>query len=466
MNELQHININDFDYDLPDEKIAKFPLSKRDSSKLLVRRNNKISQDLFRNISDHLPKNSLLVFNNTKVINARMHFKKETGAVIEVFCLEPMSPVDYSISLASNKSCSWKCLVGNNKKWKEGSLKKVIEINKSETTVSITKLAQVGNSFEILFEWNNSDIHFSDILEISGNIPIPPYLNRDSQEIDKKRYQTIYSELDGSVAAPTAGLHFTDKVLADLSEKNIKTESVTLHVGAGTFHPVKSDLVSEHDMHTEHFIITKQNIENLIKHLGNITVVGTTSVRTLESTYQVAKQISLNPEKKDNAFLISQWSPYDLENPNRKIQDSRTKSQEPNNKSQDSKDKIQEVRFKEKESNCKSQDSSSDEEILKPKTQNPKPDEGETRDLLTTTLEWMNMNNFSQLNCATQIMILPGYEFKFTNRLITNFHQPKSTLLLLLSAFIGESWKEVYDYAKNNDFRFLSYGDSSLFFDK
>ena len=410
MKDFLHININDYNYDLPNNKIAKYPLHDRDASKLLVLKDSIISEFKFKNISELLPPNSLLVFNNTKVLNARMHFKKDTGANIEIFCLEPVTPIDYAMSLSSTKNCSWKCLVGNNKKWKTGSLTKHISILETEISLSITKLAQIGNSFEILFEWDKENIHFSDILETAGNIPIPPYLNRDSEEIDNNRYQTIYSELDGSVAAPTAGLHFTDEVMHNISAKNIITDYVTLHVGAGTFHPVKSDEIANHEMHTEHFIITKKNIENLIQYCGNITVVGTTSVRTLESTYQVALQILRNPELNDNRFHISQWEAYESR-----------------------KDKI------------------GNNTSIK---------------LLQNMLNWMSKNDFSHLFCTTQIMILPSYEFKLTNRLITNFHQPKSTLLLLLAAFIGERWKEVYEFAMKNNFRFLSYGDSSLFFQK
>jgi len=404
MNQYQDIKIDDYNYSLPDERIAKYPLEERDQSKLLIMRDKNISHTTFNNIYNYLPNDSLLVFNNTRVINARMHFKKETGALIEIFCLEPINPIDYSVSLGSNKSCTWKCLVGNNKKWKSGKLSKKLDINGESLVLQISKLQQVGNAFEINFEWDNNNIHFSDILENSGNIPIPPYLNRESQDIDKSRYQTIYSELNGSVAAPTAGLHFTESVLQELENKNIKTESVTLHVGAGTFHPVKTDKVAEHEMHTEHFIITQKNIESLIKHRGNITVVGTTSVRTLESLFVVANQINSNPDKQDKVFFVSQWEAYEI-----------------------------------------------DENIC-------------TVALLKNLLKWMQDNEFEFLNCSTQIMIVPGYKFKLTNRLITNFHQPKSTLLLLLSAFIGNSWRDVYDYAMNNDFRFLSYGDSSLFF--
>jgi S-adenosylmethionine:tRNA ribosyltransferase-isomerase len=401
------ININDYDYNLPYDRIAKYPLTKRDSSKLLIGKDSNYSQDKFLNISDYLPANSLLVFNNTKVINARMHFAKETGALIEVFCLQPISPIDYSLALATNTKCSWKCLVGNNRKWKSGSLTKKLEIQGQELSITISKLQQIGNTFEILFEWDNPNIHFSDILENSGDIPIPPYLNRKSEDSDKITYQTIYSKLQGSVAAPTAGLHFTDEVIKRIQSKNIKTDFITLHVGAGTFHPVKTDNAAEHKMHTEYFIINRNNIKNLIDNFGNITLVGTTSVRSLESLFVIACKVYNNPENITNEFQINQWEAYD-----ESINTLKNRSLE----------------------------------------------------ILKHLYNWMQEHKLEQLNCSTQIMIVPGYKFVFTNRLITNFHQPKSTLLLLLAAFIGErEWQTAYKYALDNEFRFLSYGDSCVF---
>jgi len=405
MSEGRHINICDYDYNLPESAIARYPLDKRDDSKLLVSRSNVLSSDVFRNISDYLPANSLIVFNNTKVINARLHFTKDTGSKIEIFCLEPLNPIDYSISLSSNSSCSWKCLVGNNKKWKNGILTKNLQIRNLNFTLSVSRIATIGNAFEILFNWDNSDIIFSEILEVYGNIPVPPYLNRESESIDTIRYQTIYSTLQGSVAAPTAGLHFTTEVFNNLTKKNIKREQVTLHVGAGTFQPVKAEVIADHEMHTEHFIITKENIISLIENVGNITVVGTTSVRTLESLYQIAVQLSNNPQKSDNDFFVSQWEAY--------------------------------------ETNILNHIS--------------------VTGLLNNLISWMSEKNYEYLNCSTQIMIIPGYKFKLTDRLITNFHQPKSTLLLLLAAFTGDGWKDAYQYALENNFRFLSYGDSCLF---
>jgi S-adenosylmethionine:tRNA ribosyltransferase-isomerase len=407
MEIFSNININSFDYLLPDEKIAIYPLVERDMSKLLIRKNNKISEDIFRNIANYLPNNSLILSNDTKVINARLVFTKETGSKIEIFCLEPSNPSDYVQSLSSNKSCTWKCLIGNNKKWKSGCLYKELRIKNRSSLLKVSKLNTFNGSFEILFEWNDEDVIFSEILENFGNIPVPPYLNRDTEDIDKQRYQTIYSRNRGSVAAPTAGLHFTEQVFANLHRKNIIVDNITLHVGAGTFKPVKANNVAEHEMHTEFFVIKKQTIENIITNIGNITVVGTTTVRTIESVFQVGIQILNNPEITDNHFFVGQWEAY-------KTKDSKFTSEY----------------------------------------------------VLTTILDWMIKNNVEKINCSTKIMILPSYEFKLTDRLITNFHQPKSTLLLLLAAFIGNSWKDVYNYALNNDFRFLSYGDSSLFFNE
>lgn len=404
MNRFQNINIKDFDYNLSDDKIAKYPLQQRDASKLLVFNNSKISTDRFYNISEYIPNDSLILFNNTKVINARLNFKKETGSKIEIFCLEPIKPSDYYLSFNSVENCTWKCLIGNNKKWKEGKLKSKLVIKNYEFTISVSKINNLGDSFEILFEWDNDKICFSDILEAMGNIPIPPYLNRNSEEIDKSRYQTIYSKFEGSVAAPTAGLHFTESLLDKLKANNIIIEDITLHVGAGTFHPVKTDEVYKHEMHTEYFKINKSCIENIIKKYGNITVVGTTTVRTIESTFQVALQVFNNPNISSNDFVVSQFEAYEYD--------------------------IKSIN------------------ILA---------------ILENLVNWMKKNNYDYLNCATQIMILPGYSFKIVNRLITNFHQPKSTLLLLLAAFIGNEWKKVYSYALDNDFRFLSYGDSSIF---
>ncbi|MBQ1654217.1 MAG: S-adenosylmethionine:tRNA ribosyltransferase-isomerase [Bacteroidales bacterium] len=401
-----NININDYNYDLPDEKIAKYPLAERDMSKLLVFDGDKIEEDRFRNISTHLPAGSLLLFNDTKVINARMIFEKETGARIEVFCLDPISPSDYAQAFAQNGRCSWKCLVGNSKKWKDGRLKKSIIVDGKNLDLYITRVREIGNSFEILFEWDNPDICFSQIIDVAGNIPIPPYLNRNSEDIDKVRYQTVYSHYQGSVAAPTAGLHFTERVMGDLKKCNIQSDAVTLHVGAGTFQPVKTDNAAEHEMHTEHFIVKRTTIEKIVQYLGNITITGTTTVRTVESLFCVGAQIFENKDVDAEEFHVSQWEAYEYK------------------------------------------------------------DKYDVREILENLLSWMTAKGLEYIRCATQIMIVPGFRFRITDRLITNFHQPKSTLLLLLSAFIGDEWRKVYGYALENNFRFLSYGDSCLFLNK
>ena len=403
---IRNININDYNYDLPDEKIAKYPLDERDMSKLLVFDGDKIEEDRFRNISTHLPAGSLLLFNDTKVINARMIFEKETGARIEVFCLDPISPSDYAQAFAQNGRCSWKCLVGNSKKWKDGRLKKNIIVDGKNLDLYITRVREIGNSFEILFEWDNPDICFSQIIDVAGNIPIPPYLNRNSEDIDKVRYQTVYSHYQGSVAAPTAGLHFTERVMGDLKKCNIQSDAVTLHVGAGTFQPVKTDNAAEHEMHTEHFIVKRTTIEKIVQYLGNITITGTTTVRTVESLFCVGAQIFENKDVDAEEFHVSQWEAYEYK------------------------------------------------------------DKYDVREILENLLSWMTAKGLEYIRCATQIMIVPGFRFRITDRLITNFHQPKSTLLLLLSAFIGDEWRKVYGYALENNFRFLSYGDSCLFLNK
>lgn len=403
---IRNININDYNYDLPDEKIAKYPLDERDMSKLLVFDGDKIEEDRFRNISTHLPAGSLLLFNDTKVINARMIFEKETGARIEVFCLDPISPSDYAQAFAQNGRCSWKCLVGNSKKWKDGRLKKSIIVDGKNLDLYITRVREIGNSFEILFEWDNPDICFSQIIDVAGNIPIPPYLNRNSEDIDKVRYQTVYSHYQGSVAAPTAGLHFTERVMEDLKKCNIESDAVTLHVGAGTFQPVKTDNAADHEMHTEHFIVKRTTIEKIVQYLGNITITGTTTVRTVESLFCVGTQIFENKDVDAEEFHVSQWEAYEYK------------------------------------------------------------DKYDAREILENLLSWMTAKGLEYIRCATQIMIVPGFRFRITDRLITNFHQPKSTLLLLLSAFIGDEWRKVYGYALENNFRFLSYGDSCLFLNK
>lgn len=398
----QQISIEEYAYTLNNERIAKYPLSKRDESKLLLFNEKTIDEDIFKNISTHLPENSLLVANNTKVIRARLEFFKPTGARIEIFCLEPHSPADYSISFAANSNCEWHCIVGNLRKWKTGTLKKEIIINENSTILRIELIKSLADSHIIKFYWDNPLLTFSEILEHSGNIPIPPYLNREAEEDDLSTYQTVYSKHKGSVAAPTAGLHFTDTVFLSLIKKGIKLHEVTLHVGAGTFKPVKSESIGNHKMHTEHFIITKETIPPLLKHLNNITAVGTTSVRTLESLYWLGVKIIEGNLNIENEVHINQWEAYDF------------------------------------------------------------PQNISVNDALSKVHELVMLSNKNQINASTAIMIAPGYKFRVVNNIITNFHQPKSTLLLLISAFVGERWKDIYNYALKNNFRFLSYGDSCL----
>ena len=403
MNELkenQPIYIDEYDYPLLDERIAKFPLPRRDASKLLVYKNTTITESTFSNIAGFLPENSLLVYNNTRVIQARLIFFKDTGARIEVFCLEPLTPTDYAQSLGATTECTWKCMVGNLKKWKEGQLSKSIDINGKACTFKAELLLTEGNTHSVHFSWDNADIHFADILEKAGELPIPPYLHRDTEESDLTTYQTVYSKIKGSVAAPTAGLHFTPEVFESLQTRNIETEELTLHVGAGTFQPVKTRDIAEHHMHTEVISVHRSTIEHLQQKLGHIIAVGTTSVRTLESLYYIGLKLQLDATNTD--FHIQQWMPY--------------------------------------------------ETTL----------ELSTFDALQNILDYLDANKLATLHADTQIMIKPGYQFQVVNGIITNFHQPKSTLLLLVSAFVDGHWTEIYDYAMANDFRFLSYGDSSL----
>ena len=395
------IKISDFSYNLPDERIAKYPLNERDKSKLLTWKNGNIKEDIFENSTNYLPENAQLVFNNTRVIHARLFFYKETGAKIEIFCLEPLEPADYQVAFQATEEVTWKCMVGNSKKWKEGFLSLKFEINGKSIELTAAKVAQEGNSFHIRFVWNGG-VHFSEIIEHIGQMPIPPYLNRETEESDEESYQTVYAKIDGSVAAPTAGLHFTDAVIERLKTKNITTREITLHVGAGTFQPVKSETIEGHTMHHEQVIIPLEILRSFLEAPENIIAVGTTSVRSLESLYWIGLQLE---EKRFNPFHpeIKQWEPYE------------------NNAS---------ISFEK---------------------------------ALQNIIYFLVENNEKAIRFSTQIIILPGYEFKLISGMFTNFHQPQSTLLLLISAFLGKDWKRVYDYALNNDFRFLSYGDSNLY---
>ena len=402
MKDTKHIKISEFNYPLPDERIAKFPLSVRDESKLLVYRQGEVNEDRFTSLPDYLEPGEMMVFNNTKVIQARLHFRKETGALIEVFCLEPIEPNDYVLSFQQTQKCSWLCMVGNLKKWKEGALKREVEVKGRTITLTATRGECRGTSHWIDFEWNDNTLTFADVLEAVGELPIPPYLNRETQESDKQTYQTVYSKIKGSVAAPTAGLHFTERVLKALDDKGIDREELTLHVGAGTFKPVKSEEIEGHEMHTEYISVNRRTIEKLIAHGGKTIAVGTTSVRTLESLYYIGILIHQNPEANQEELHVKQWMPY-----------------EPH-------------------------------PALTPV------------ESLQGILAYLDRHGMEALHTSTQIIIAPGYEYKIVKKIVTNFHQPQSTLLLLVSAFVKGDWKKIYDYALSHDFRFLSYGDSSL----
>ncbi len=402
--ETQHIHISDYTYELPDERIAKFPIAQRDHSKLLVYRDGEVSEDVFYHLPDYLPTGALMVFNNTKVIQARIHFRKETGALIEVFLLEPAAPSDYELMFQTHGHCEWYCLVGNQKKWKEGSLRRSLEVNGVTLTFQATRLGEHGTSQHIAFDWDNDNVSFAEILDAVGELPIPPYLNRETQESDKTTYQTVYSKIKGSVAAPTAGLHFTDQVLSELDAHGIDREELTLHVGAGTFKPVKSEEIGGHEMHSEYISVHKQTLEKLLRHHASAIAVGTTSVRTLESLYYMGVKLEQNPNLTEEQLHVNQWEPYQL---------------------------------------------SAKQEI--------KPEKA-----IQNLLDYLKRNDLNTLHTSTQIIIAPGYQYKIVKMLVTNFHQPQSTLLLLVSAFVHGDWRKIYDYALAHEFRFLSYGDSSL----
>lgn len=398
----KHIQIKDYNYDLPEERIAKFPLPQRDHSKLLVYDKGNVTEDKFYNITKYLPKGALMIFNNTRVIQARIHFRKETGALIEVFLLEPARPSDYELMFQATHECSWLCMIGNLKKWKEGQLKRTFNINGHAVTLTATRKEEHGTSHWVDFAWDDDNITFTDILENVGELPIPPYLNRETQESDKVTYQTVYAKIKGSVAAPTAGLHFTDDVLKAIDTHGIEREELTLHVGAGTFKPVKSEEIAGHDMHTEYISVRKETIEKLIKHDACAIAVGTTCVRTLESLYYIGARLSENPNATEEELHVDQWEPYD------------TSPQ------------------------------------LTPV------------EALQNIIDYLDRNGINTYHGSTQIIIAPGYIYKIVKMLVTNFHQPQSTLLLLVSAFVNGDWRKIYDYALSHDFRFLSYGDSSL----
>lgn len=402
--EIEQLHITDYDYPLPDERIAKYPLEKRDASKLLLYDDGIISESIFSNLADYIPSESLMIFNNTRVIHARLLFRKETGAQIEVFCLSPADPEDYAMNFASKQHCSWHCMIGNAKRWKDDILTMKIENGGNGIlTLSAEKIAVTDKDTTVRFSWNDDTLSFSEILEIAGKLPIPPYLNRPAETKDDETYQTVYSRIEGSVAAPTAGLHFTDDVMTSLRHKGIATAEVTLHVGAGTFRPVKSETIGEHEMHTEFISVPKETIKAIYENKHPLVVVGTTSMRTIESLYYIGAELAINPIATPHELFVSQWEPY--ENFFHDI---------------------------------------------------------EARQSLKNILDYLDRNDADHLISATQIMIVPGFRFHYADALITNFHQPQSTLLLLISAFVDDNWRVIYDYALKSDFRFLSYGDSSL----
>ncbi len=397
----RHIDINDYNYDLPDERIAKFPLGERSQSKLLVYDNGMISEGRFADVASHLPSDAMLVFNNTRVVRARIIMHKASGARIEVFCLEPHSPADYEHAFSVRGESQWSCVVGNLKKWKDGEIAIDYEVDGQMHRLSAEIVERGMREHIVRFRWT-SDMTFGQLLELLGRIPIPPYLNRDSEDIDNTRYQTVYAKFEGSVAAPTAGLHFSSELIDTMRANGFGFEEVTLHVGAGTFLPVKSDDAAQHPMHTEHFIVTRSSLNNLLHNVDRIVAVGTTSVRTLESLSALAWRIKSDGDAALER-VVGQWELYDI------------------------------------------------------------PAEFTGREALSILCQYMQERGLEQLKAATQIMITPlGYRFRVVRYIITNFHQPKSTLLLLVGAYVGDDWHRIYDYALSHDFRFLSYGDSSL----
>ena len=405
----KNISISDYTYVLPDEKIAVFPLTDRDSSKLLMYKDGQIQQSVYENIAQFLPEKSLLVFNDTKVIQARVLFQKPTGGIIEIFCLEPYELVnEYSTIMSKKERVRWKCMIGGAGKWKEGFLEKRAT-HLTETIDLKAKLVEkLPDAYVVEFEWQPAQASFAEVLAQMGDIPLPPYIKRKPEETDKQRYQTIYATYDGSVAAPTAGLHFTDKVFASLKDKNIETSFVTLHVGAGTFKPVKANVMEQHEMHAEWIDVTTVTIKTLLQNIdNNTTAVGTTSLRTIESLYWMGVKAILFPESLINDLKILQWDAYEAP--------------------------LSSTNFS-------------------------------TAEALYALLRWMEKNNTERIFITTQILIAPGYTFRVAKAIITNFHQPQSTLLLLVAAAIGNDWRKNYDYALANDFRFLSYGDGSLLF--
>lgn len=406
-DDIGELQISRFNYHLPDDKIAKYPLSQRDSSKLLQYRDGALSSCRFNELPALLPEESLLLFNNTRVIHARLLFHKVTGAQIEIFCLSPHKPADYAMSFQQRQQCSWNCMIGNAKRWKEEPLFMEVPCDGGMVILKAEKTAVDGEEWVVRFSWNRNELTFSELLELAGKLPIPPYLNRPADARDDETYQTVYSRIEGSVAAPTAGLHFTPQVMEELHEKGIADAEVTLHVGAGTFRPVKSNTIAGHAMHTEVIAVERDTIEKLLDHRGKLIVVGTTSLRTVESLYYIGRKLHLHPETSAQELNVKQWEPYD--------------------------------------------------EV---------GDAVSARQALQLILNYLDRQGLDRLIANTQIIIVPGYRFHYADAIITNFHQPQSTLLLLIAAFVGDDWERIYDYAMHHDYRFLSYGDSSILWKK
>ncbi len=399
---MQDIDLNEYNYELPDERIAQYPVDERESSKLLIYRKGKISQDIFSSISQYVPENSLLVFNNTRVIRARLLFRKESGTLIEILCLEPFIPFEYESAFSSLDPVEWKCIIGNLKKWKNDKISTSFLYRGKPYILSAQKVKSEGDAWIIKFSWDSPGISFGEVIEAAGHIPLPPYINRKDESVDIERYQTIYSRVKGSVAAPTAGLHFSNKVLISLKEKGIDSAEVTLHVGAGTFQPIKTGSISEHEMHCEHFSVSRETILSILKKHGNIIAVGTTSVRTLESLYWLGVKLIMNPSPAKPQLTLGQWEPYSL-------------------------------------------------------------DQSVTADsAMNALVNYMSDHKLTHIQGSTSLLIIPPYSFSMIEGIVTNFHQPRSTLLLLISAWMGEKWKAAYLFALENGFRFLSYGDSSF----
>ena len=403
IDDIRALRIADYDYDLPDERIAKHPLAEREQCKLLYYKGGNIEERKFWEVPALLPKQSTLIYNNTRVINARLRFRKETGSTIEIFCLEPVPPRDYEQIFQTTGHCVWQCLVGNSKRWKQGALTQSITIGSHEVTLAATRGEQHGNAWEIAFDWDDTNCTFADVLDAIGEIPIPPYLNRGTEESDSTDYQTVYSHIDGSVAAPTAGLHFTDEVLAECDRRGIMRREITLHVGAGTFQPVKSEHIGDHPMHYEFISVPRDVIMDIINAPGPVIAVGTTSVRTLESLYYIGQMLEEDPDANEDALTVTQWMPYTT------------------------------------------------------------PCEISTKRALQNIVDYLDLHHADTYMGSTQLMIAPGFQYRIVDGMITNFHQPQSTLLLLVAAFVGEDkWRMMYDYAMAHDFRFLSYGDAQL----